>query len=267
VAHDFNNLLTGLMLYCDLLLGELKENGRSRHHAQEMRNAGEHGARLVEQLLAVVHPRGDGSYGFVLNDVVASVEELLTHLVGENIVLKTLLAADLGAVRMDPARLQQILLNLVLNARDAMPDGGQITISTRNCTEYRPSGPDRKQQLCACVELAVVDNGTGMDAETLSRAFEPFFTTKKPGRGNGLGLATASSLAGQHGGSVVAESEPGSGTRVALLLPRVNQDTATDSIADSTTAETTISETTIADSTMADSTVADSTIFDSKLQR
>jgi len=112
------------------------------------------------------------------------------------------------------------------------------------------------------VELAVVDNGTGMDAETLSRAFEPFFTTKKPGRGNGLGLATASSLAGQHGGSVVAESDPGRGTRVALLLPRVSQDTATDSIADST-----IPETTIADSTMADSTVADSTIADSKLQR
>jgi len=262
VAHDFNNLLTGLMLYCDLLLGELEENSRSRHHAQEMRNAGEHGARLVAQLLAVVHPRGEGAYGFVLNDVVAGVEELLTHLVGENIVLKTSLAADLGAVRMDPARLQQVLLNLVLNARDAMPDGGQITISTRNCTEYLPSGPHRKQQLCACVELAVVDNGTGMDAETLSRAFEPFFTTKKPGRGNGLGLATASSLAGQHGGSVVAESDPGRGTRVALLLPRVSQDTATDSIADST-----IPETTIADSTMADSTVADSTIADSKLQR
>jgi two-component system, cell cycle sensor histidine kinase and response regulator CckA len=247
VAHDFNNLLTGLMLYCDLLLGELQENSRSRHHAQEMRNAGEQGARLVEQLLAVVHPPGEGSYGFVLNDVVTGVEELLTHLVGENIVLRTLLAADLGAVRMDPARVQQILLNLVLNARDAMPDGGQITVTTRNCTEYLPSGPDRQRQRSSCVELTVADNGCGMDVETLSRAFEPFFTTKKPGRGNGLGLATASSLARQHGGSVVAESEPGRGTRVALLLPRVNQDTATDLIADST--------------------MADSTIVDSKLRR
>jgi two-component system, cell cycle sensor histidine kinase and response regulator CckA len=247
VAHDFNNLLTGLMLYCDLLIGELEENSRSRHHAQEMRNAGEQGARLVEQLLAVVHPPGEGSYGFVLNDVVTGVEELLTHLVGENIVLRTLLAADLGAVRMDPARVQQILLNLVLNARDAMPDGGQITVTTRNCTEYLPSGPDCKRQLSPCVELTVADNGCGMDAETLSRAFQPFFTTKKPGRGNGLGLATASSLAGQHGGSVVAESEPGRGTRVALLLPRVNQDTETELIADST--------------------IADSTIADSKLRR
>jgi signal transduction histidine kinase len=179
--------------------------------------------------------------------VITGVEELLTRLIGENIVLRTLLAADLGAVRMDPARVQQILLNLVLNARDAMPDGGQITVTTRNCTEYLPSGPDRKRQLSPCVELTVADNGCGMDAETLSRAFEPFFTTKKPGRGNGHGLATASSLAGHHGGSVVAESEPGRGTRVALLLPRVNQDTAANLIADST--------------------IADSTIADSKLRR
>jgi signal transduction histidine kinase len=130
---------------------------------------------------------------------------------------------------MDPAKVQQILLNLVLNARDAMPDGGQITLATRNCSDYLPSGQDRKPQLTPCVELTVADNGCGMDAETLSRAFDPFFTTKKPGRGNGLGLATARGLAKQDGGTIVAESQPGKGTRVSVLLPRASQDTTSNS--------------------------------------
>ena len=121
--------------------------------------------------------------------------------------------------------MQQILLNLVLNARDAMPNGGQITLSTRNRTACLPGIPDRKPQLMPCVELAVSDNGCGMDAETLSRAFEPFFTTKKSGRGNGLGLATVCSLVKQVGGTMIAESTPGIGTRISVLLPLVNQDT------------------------------------------
>jgi two-component system cell cycle sensor histidine kinase/response regulator CckA len=225
VAHDFNNLLTGIMLYCDLLLAELDKGSRSYLHAREMRMAGEHGAELVQQLLAVARPQASQSRVLALNDVVAGTEDLLTRLMGENIALHTSLADDLGPVRMDPAKIRQILLNLVLNARDAMPDGGQITLTTRNCTDYLPSGQDRKPQLMPCVELTVIDNGCGMDAETLSRAFEPFFTTKKPGRGNGLGLATACTLAKQDGGTIVAESHPGRGTRVSVLLPRVQQNT------------------------------------------
>ena len=126
---------------------------------------------------------------------------------------------------MDPAQVQQILLNLVLNARDAMPDGGRITVSTRNCALHR----GRVGIAHRWVELSVTDTGDGMDAETLERAFEPFFTTKKPGRGNGLGLATARRLVQQQGGTIMAESEPGKGTRVSMRLPRVEADTRSNS--------------------------------------
>ena len=148
---------------------------------------------------------------------------------GENIVLNTALAPDLGAVKMDPAQVQQILLNLVLNARDAMPDGGRITITTRNRTGPFPIGPGPQPQVASWVELTVADTGCGMNAETLDRAFEPFFTTKKPGRGTGLGLATARRLAGHEGGAIVAESEPGKGTRISVRLPRVQPDTSLNS--------------------------------------
>ena len=226
VAHDFNNLLTGIMLYCDLLMGELEKNSRPYRHVQEMRMAGEHGAALVQQLLAVAHPRPEEAREFALNEVVAGIEDLLIRLLGENIVLQTSLAADLGAVRMDPSQVQQILLNLVLNARDAMPDGGQITLATRNCSGGVPDLPLPGEPW---VELSVADTGDGMDAETLDRAFEPFFTTKQPGRGNGLGLATARRLARQQGGTIVAESQPGKGTRVSVRLPRVQPDAPSNS--------------------------------------
>jgi signal transduction histidine kinase len=167
VVHDFNNLLTGIMLYCDLLIGELEEGSRPRRHVEEVRMAGEHGAALVQQLLAVAHPRSekpraDEPRTFALNDIVGGIEDLVTRLVGENVVLTTSLATELGAVRMDPSQVQQILLNLVLNARDAMPDGGQITITTRNCAD---------SLLESWVELSVTDTGDGMDAETLERTW------------------------------------------------------------------------------------------------
>jgi signal transduction histidine kinase len=224
VAHDFNNLITGVMLYCDLLIGELEKDSGPHRHAQEMRMAGEHGAALVQQLLAVARPPAAESRVFALNDVVTGILDLLTRLIGENIVLATSLAADLGAVRMDPAQVQQILLNLVLNARDAMPDGGRITLTTRNGSTGLHLDPERPSPIVSWVELSVTDTGAGMDAETLDRAFEPFFTTKKPGRGNGLGLATARRLARQEGGTIIAESEPGKGTRVSVRLPRAQPD-------------------------------------------
>ncbi len=220
VAHDFNNLLTGIMLYCDLLIGDLKKDSRPYRYALEMRAAGENGAALVQQLLALARPRAEESRVFALNDVVTGVEDLLARLIGENIVLTTSLDPDLGAVRMDPAQVQQILLNLVLNARDAMPDGGRIALTTQNSTDPRPFGLDAPSQIGQWVELTVTDTGCGMDVETLGHAFEPFFTTKKLGRGTGLGLATALRLAWQEGGTITAESEPGKGTRVSLHLPR-----------------------------------------------
>jgi signal transduction histidine kinase len=178
----------------------------------------------VHQLLTVARPPADESHVFVLNDVVSGIEDLLVRLIGENIVLSTALAADLGQVKMDPAQIQQILLNLVLNARDAMPDGGRITVSTRNGTDPVPIGRESESRVLHWVELTVADTGDGMDAETLDRAFEPFFTTKNPGRGNGLGLATARRLVRQEGGTIRAESEPGKGTRVSMRLPRIQPD-------------------------------------------
>ena len=169
----------------------------------------------------------------------------MSRLIGENILLTTLLADDLGAVRMDPAHVQQILLNLVLNARDAMPEGGHILLTTRNCTgslhEGRRRGKNeseiRQPQLAPCVELTVSDTGGGMDSETLGRAFEPFFTTKMAGRGSGLGLATAYQLAKLEGGTIVAESHLGRGTRVSLLLPRVDLDNVSQAGADQMTTD------------------------------
>ena len=224
VAHDFNNLLTGIILYCDLLLGELEEDSQTRRHVREMRMAGEHGVAMVQQLLAVARPPANESHVFVLNDAVRGIHELMVRLIGEDIVLSTALAADLGPVKMDPAQVQQILLNLVLNARDAMPDGGRITVSTRNQTGPGPIGGASESQNGQWVELTVADTGAGMDAETVERAFEPFFTTKRPGRGNGLGLATARRLVQQEGGTIMAESAPGTGTRVSMRLPRVQPD-------------------------------------------
>src|SRR5207237_5570134 len=169
VAHEFNNLLTGMMLYCDLLMNELEKDSHSYRHVREMRLAGHHGASLVQQLLAVRRPKAVTSRAFAVNDAVTSTQDLLARLIGENITLTTSLAEDLGSVTMDPAQVQQILLNLVLNARDAMPNGGQITVATRNCTGYLPHGQEKNQELAPCVELTVNDTGRGMDAETLSK--------------------------------------------------------------------------------------------------
>jgi signal transduction histidine kinase len=229
VAHDFNNLLTGIMLYCDLLTRELDENSRALGHLQQMRAAGENGAAMVQQLLAISRPADGQAREFALNDVVTSIEDLLTRLIGENITLKTVLAENLGPVRMDSARVQQILLNLVLNARDAVPDGGLITVTTRNSSDPSPQIFQLETEIVPWVELTVSDNGCGMDAETLSQAFEPFFTTKKAGCGNGLGLATARWLAQREGGNIVVESQPGMGTRVSLRLPQAPPETSLNS--------------------------------------
>jgi signal transduction histidine kinase len=221
VAHDFNNLLTGMVLCSELILSGLGENSPLRRFAEEIRKAGEQGSRLIQQLMAVARQRAVEPCLLCLNDVVSDVRNLLTRLIGENIELVDELAGDLGLVRMDPAQVQQIILNLVLNARDAMPDGGRITLRTRNCDGRRP-GHEAHNQFCdAWVALAVNDMGCGMDAETRTRLFEPFFTTKKPGQGNGLGLATVYRIVTHDGGRIEVESEIGRGTRVVVYLPRV----------------------------------------------
>ena len=226
VAHDFNNLLTGITLYCDLLLAGLDKDGPLRHHAEEIRIAGQQGAALIQQLLTVARQQVVEPQLLSLNQVISGMSNLLSRLIGENIRLVTKLAPDLSSVRMDPAQCQQVILNLVLNARDAMPKGGRITVETGNGggLSTSPAGP----QISASesVWLKVSDTGCGMDAITRSRLFEPFFTTKAPGRGNGLGLATVRNILKQCGGNIQVRSELDQGTEIEVHLPAVQTEPA-----------------------------------------
>ena len=214
VAHDFNNLLTGIMLCSDLLLTGLEKASPLRRYAQEIRTASAQSAGMIQQLLAIARQRADDPTLLCLNDAIAGMHNLLTRLIGENVELLTDLARDLRMVSINPAQAQQIILNLVLNARDAMLAGGRITLCTRNCC--MDPGKERRP---GSVELEVRDTGCGMDPKTCARVFEPFFTTKKPGKGTGLGLTTIYSIVKKKGGTIEIESEPGRGTRVIVRLP------------------------------------------------
>ena len=212
VAHDFNNLLTGILLYCDLLIVGLKDNPRLLGQVREMRAAGEQGGALIQQLLTMARHQVEQPRPISWNETIVGMRPLLKRLIGENIELISELEPALEPVEMDPAQMQQAILNLVLNARDAMPDGGKVTMATRNCP---PCVATR------LVEFSVRDTGCGMDDNTRARAFEPFFSTKAAGRGNGLGLATVHNIVSQRGGTVKVESVPGKGTEVTLRLPRL----------------------------------------------
>jgi signal transduction histidine kinase len=246
IAHDFNNLLTGILLYCDLLSaglggngfanrglshkserGELVQGGSEANelcqHVEEVRMAGEQGAALTHQLLAIARKQAAEPRPIAINEIVASTNNLLRRLIGERIELVTVLDAEAGRVHADPAQLRQILLNLVLNARDAMPKGGTITLSTRVAEfpsnisrEISGSDPGSARRAAA---LTVKDNGQGMDTATRARLFEPFFTTKDPGYGTGLGLATVQRVVSESGGTISVESEVGRGTSIEIFLP------------------------------------------------
>ncbi len=229
VAHDFNNLLTGVLLYCDLLMAHLEPCHRVRKYAEEIRDASLQATGLVKQLLAVARPTSCGPRVLLLNEIAEGMRNLLVRLIGENIELKFHLDPNLGLIQMDPTHSQQILLNLVLNARDAiseaMPGGGEITVETCNgkvqvLTE--PHSPTGSRASLPCALLVVADNGRGMDAATRAHLFEAFFTTKA-GNGTGLGLATVYDIVTSNGGLIHVDSAPASGTRVSVLLPLVPQ--------------------------------------------
>lgn len=209
VAHDFNNLLTGIVLCSDLLLAGLEKDSRLWRYAQEIRSASSHAAGLVGQLAAAARTDANETVLLSFNDVVSEIRSLLTRLIGENIQLSIELAERLEAVKINPAQARQIILNLALNARDAMPDGGELRIITRNMDHVRTD----------CIELEVRDTGIGMDEQTRSRIREPFFTTKGGGKGTGLGLATVLSIVHEHHGTIEITSQPGEGTRVVVRLP------------------------------------------------
>ena len=213
VAHDFNNLLTGILLYCDLLASAMQPGDRLRQHVEEVRMAGEQGAALTHQLLAIARKQVPQPLPILLNEVVASTENLLRRLIGEQIQLVTVLEASLPKILADQAQMRQVLLNLVLNARDAMPQGGRITVRTE-ATSSAGQGQ-------TCVSLSVEDTGCGMDAATRARLFEPFFTTKQPGHGTGLGLAMVRRIVDEARGVIQVQSEPGRGTRIEVSLPAI----------------------------------------------
>ena len=223
VAHDFNNMLTVITSYGDLLLGDLDEGDRRRGDIEEILKAARGAATLTRQLLAfsrqeVIQPRP-----ISVNAIVAGTENMLKRVIGEDITLESELVAEPATVLCDPGQLEQIMMNLVVNARDAMPQGGRVRIVTTNATldeaalrDFPFARPGRY------VVLTVSDTGVGMDAATQEHIFEPFFTTKEQGKGTGLGLATVYAIAKQSGGFVGVESAPGAGASFTVFLPAID---------------------------------------------
>lgn len=222
IAHDFNNILTGIIGYAELLEMALAPDHPTRAYATEIRQGGERAAELTSQLLAfarkqVVEPRVTQ-----LNDMVQRSENLLRRLIGEDIEMVFLPGQDLANICADPGQLDQVLMNLVANARDAMPDGGRLVIETADVTlenEHHVMGDEPVSG--NFVVLAVSDDGAGMDAETRDRIFEPFFSTKEAGLGTGLGLATVYGIVQQNEGFITVYSEPDHGTSFKLYFPAV----------------------------------------------
>jgi PAS domain S-box-containing protein len=229
VAHDFNNLLTIINGYSELLLDELASNPAVSAQLHEIKSAGERAAALTRQLLAFSRRQVLAAQVLDLNAVVFNLEKMLRRLIGEDIKLHTHLGAVLGRVRADPGQIEQVIMNLAVNARDAMPSGGNLTIETRNVVldeAYARSHVTVKPG--PHVMLAVSDTGVGMTPETMSHVFEPFFTTKEKGKGTGLGLATVYGIVKQSGGSIWVYSEAGQGTVFKVYLPVVNESLATE---------------------------------------
>jgi PAS domain S-box-containing protein len=221
IAHDFNNLLTAINGYSDLALRRLQLEDPLRKSVEEIRKAGERAAALTRQLLAfsrkqVLQPRVVS-----LNDVVADMNKMLRRVIGEDVELVTALDERLGHVKADPCMLEQVVLNLCVNARDAMPHGGRLSVETRDTDLDEFLARQLDVRSGPYVVLTVTDTGTGMDDETRERIFEPFFTTKGAGKGTGLGLSTVYGIVRQSGGGVRVRSEVGCGSTFEIYLPRV----------------------------------------------
>jgi PAS domain S-box-containing protein len=227
VAHDFNNHLTVINGYCDLMLSRLAADDANRESLIDMRRAGERAATLTHQLLAFGRKQLLSPSPVSLNRIVASLGTMLDRLVPENIEVTTVLAPELGAAMADTGQIEQVLMNLVANARDAMPEGGKILIETANVDlESATVERDRSIGPGAYVTLAVSDTGIGMDERTRALIFEPFFTTKDLGKGTGLGLAMVYGIVSQSGGAIAVRSQPGAGSAFTVYLPRLDAEAA-----------------------------------------
>lgn len=224
IAHDFNNLLTIINGYSELLLNSLPPSDPNHGAVEQIMKAGERAAALTRQLLAfsrrqVMQPRAIN-----LNQLLGGLESMLRRLIGEDIDFRFVPARDLGHINADPGQMEQVVMNLVVNARDAMPRGGILTLETNNVElDQRYISTHVTMTPGQYIALVVSDNGAGMDAATRARIFQPFFTTKGQGKGTGLGLTTVFSIVKQNGGGVEVYSEPGKGTCVKVYLPRIDQ--------------------------------------------
>jgi len=224
IAHDFNNLLGVIIGYSEILEERLAAGDSMQKSVQEIKKAGTRAASLTRQLLAFSRQQVLEPKILALNAIVGDVEKMLGRLLGENIDIESELAPDLGNIKADQGQIEQVIINLAVNARDAMPHGGRLTITTANidldedyARSHSPHAPGR------CVLLSVSDTGIGMDAATQAHIFEPFFTTKEIGKGTGLGLSTVYGVVRQSGGHIWVYSEPGLGTTFKIHLPRTDE--------------------------------------------
>jgi signal transduction histidine kinase len=221
VAHDFNNLLTAIIGYAELIATRTSSNSLAKQNAELIRKAGEQAAALTRQLLAFSRKQILQPKVIDLNSLVLEMEKLLRRVIGERFDLQSHPDAENGRVKADPSQLEQVVLNLGVNARDAMPRGGKLIIRTENVTLDRKTAPQISASLVPgdYVVLSVADTGAGMDEDTMSHIFEPFFTTKGPGKGTGLGLATVYGIVRQTGGGISVQSEVGQGSTFRIYLP------------------------------------------------
>ncbi|HYN22102.1 MAG TPA: response regulator [Thermoanaerobaculia bacterium] len=229
IAHDFNNLLSVIIGYGEVL-AEATDLEDYQQEITEIRRAGDRAVLLVRQLLAFSRKQVLAPKVFDLNAVVADIESMLRRLLGQDVELRDLLDPELGFVEADPGQIEQVIMNLAVNARDAMPGGGTLTIETRN-VDLEVDATGEQGDLAGLqpgphVMLSMSDTGVGMDAVTKSRLFEPFFTTKEPGKGTGLGLSTSYGIVRQSGGTMWVYTELGHGTTFKMYLPRVSGPTA-----------------------------------------
>src|SRR6202522_761438 len=223
VAHDFNNLLMVINGYTEVLLEQLEKDSSMHSKVQSIQQSADRAATLTRQLLAFSRKQLLELKVVDVNTVVGDMERLLRPLIGENIELVTRLSTQTGRTRADAGQLEQVIMNLVVNAKDAMPEGGKLTVQTADVTARQSFSERRFIQPGRYTVISVSDTGHGMDKETQSRIFEPFFTTKEKGKGTGLGLSTVYGIVKQSSGYVFAQSEVGAGTIFYVYLPRIEE--------------------------------------------